>query len=282
MVNAIRKRSSLFSILDASGRFFFVLSLCVLLGALQARAQEAELPAGEKVFSDYVRAVGGLAAFDKIESRVTKLTLDVPAQGLSLSLTVYAAKPNKNYMLIESDAFGQIVKGCDGEVVWEDSAMTGPVVKDGAEREMALREMTFDKFVYWQSIYEKVECIAVETVGDRACYKISALPRTLDPESADSAREASPQTLYFDTESGLLVKMAASIPTAGGDIPMEVLLSDYRKVDGILLAHKIVTKLMGQERVGTTVSVMHNLRLDKNLFDLPDEIKKLADKKRGD
>lgn len=275
MYTAKQKRSSFAFFLGAAGRITFMLALCVLLGADDARAMEDELPAGEKVFADYIQACGGQDAFDKIESRVTKSTLDMPAQGLHLALTVYAAKPNKNYMEIESAAFGRIVKGCDGDVVWEDSPLTGTVVKEGAEKEMMLREMILDKFVYWQSIYETVECVARETVGDRDCYKVTALPHAAASETAE---KPSPQTLYFDTGSGLLVRMIATIPTAGGDIPMDVSLGDYKEVDGILLPHKLITKLLGQERMGTVLSVMHNLKLDKNLFDLPEEIQKLADK----
>jgi hypothetical protein len=35
---------------------------------------------------------------------------------------------------------------------------------------------------------------------------------------------------------------------------------------------------MGQQMVGTMVSVMHNLRLPEDLFDIPEEIRKLVDK----
>ncbi len=275
MDKAKQKRSSLDFFLGAATRLTLALGLCILLGAGEVRAIEDKLPTGEKVFADYVEACGGQDAFDKIQSRVTKLTLDMPAQGVSLALTIYAAKPNKNHVEIESAAFGRIVKGCDGEVAWENSDLTGAVVKKGAERDMMLREMVLDKFVYWQSIYEKVECVAKESVGDRDCYKITALPRSFGSEAME---KASPQTLYFDTESGLLVRMIATIPTAGGDIPMDVSLGDYREVDGVRLPHKLVTKLLGQERVGTLVSVMHNLRLAEDLFDLPEEIRKLADK----
>jgi len=273
--------TSSFSSLFAGGalRIALALAISVLIGAGQANAQDGALPAGDKVFADYVEACGGQDAFDKIQSRVTKSTLHMPAQGLSLALTIYAAKPNKNYMEIESAAFGRIVKGCNGEVVWENSDLTGAVVKDGAEKEMMLREMVLDKFVYWQRIYEKVECVAKETVGDRECYKVSALPPA--SPSADG-EEPSPQTLYFDTESGLLVRMVATIATAGGDIPVDVAMSDYKVVDGVRLPHKVVTTLLGQERVGTIVGVMHNLKLAGDLFDLPEEIEKLAEKDLAD
>lgn len=251
-----------------------LIALAIGIAAGFSFCNEDVLPTGDEIFDKYITAVGGLKVFDKIESRVSKTRLSMPAQGLDLTLTVYAAKPNKLYMVIESDAFGQIIRGCNGKVFWEDSPMSGPVVKEGAERDMMLREMVLDKFVYWQKIYENVECVAKENVSGADCYKVTAVPRSSD-SSADGSKP-SPQTLFFDCDTGYLVKMTAAFPTPGGDIPMNVTLSEYRDVDGVRLPHKVVTSMMGQERVGIVLATMHNLRLAEDVFDLPEAIEKIV------
>ena len=60
-----------------------------------------------------------------------------------------------------------------------------------------------------------------------------------------------------------------------GTIPVEVLLKDYKRVDGILISHKMHTKVLNQERVMTIDSVKHNQDL-KDRFTLPEEIKALV------
>jgi len=63
-----------------------------------------------------------------------------------------------------------------------------------------------------------------------------------------------------------------------GAIAMESFLSDYKPVGGIVMAHRNVTKLMGQERIVTVQSIEHNVDLPADRFALPPEIKALIKK----
>jgi hypothetical protein len=63
-----------------------------------------------------------------------------------------------------------------------------------------------------------------------------------------------------------------------GDIPVETIVSDYKKVDGISLPFKSVQKALGSEFTVTLEKVEHNAKLPDNRFDLPDDIKQLIKK----
>jgi len=69
-----------------------------------------------------------------------------------------------------------------------------------------------------------------------------------------------------------------TIENQAGTIPSDSYLSDYKRVDGILLPHKTVTKLMGQERITIMESIEQNVQLPPDRFDLPAEIKALMKK----
>jgi len=233
-------------------------------------ASEEELPDAEVILDKHVEATGGQAAYDRITNRITKLTFEVAAQGMKVNITVYAAKPNKSYVVVESSMFGAIMSGTSGDVVWETSTMRGPQIKKGKEKIDALRDAIFDKEVYWRKAYKKAECTGVGTVTDKPCYKVAMTPH-----------EGSVQTFFFDQASNLLVKIGAVLenPNSPIPIPLETFLSDYREVDGILIPHKLTRNAMGQEQVMIVESVEHNAEMPEDRFALPGDVQALIGEK---
>jgi len=255
--------------------WLLVLAVFLLLAlagtfVLDAVASEEDLPEAEAILDGYIEATGGKAAYEKITNRVTKATLEITAQGIAMNLTIYAARPNKNYILIESEAIGTIEKGTDGTTVWEKSAMMGPQVKDGQEKTDTLREAIFDKFVNWREMYEKTEYVGVEMLSGKPAHKVVMTPR-----------DGKPQSFYFDQVSKLLAKVELTVENPMGTIPVETFLEDYRSIDGVLLPHKSRVVAMGQERLVTTESIEHNVDLPPDRFDLPEEIRAILDGGQG-
>ncbi len=190
--------------------------------------------------------------------------VEIVAQGIALNSTLYLAKPNKVYTLIESEAVGRIEKGTDGEVVWEISTMMGPQIKEGQEKTDFLREARLDKFVHWRELYEEVELGGIESIDDRPCYKILGTPA-----------DGKTQTLYFEQSSNLLIKLEMVVENPMGTIPMVSHLGDYKEVDGLRLPHRNRIEIMGQERLAVTESVEHNVDLPEDRFALPAQVQAL-------
>lgn len=247
------------------------LVLVCLLGPNVLRAQEDKLPKAETILDKYVEVTGGKAAYAKLNNRVTKATVELLGQGLKFSLTIYAARPNKMYTLTESEAFGKKEGGTDGDVVWEIGLMTGPQIKEGEERALALRGATFDAVQDWRKLYKKAECVGVEAIDGKPCYKVVL-----------TAKEGSPETRYYDKESNLVVKTEMSLKLPMGTIPFESYASDYKRVDRILLPHKARVMVMGSERIMTIESIKHNVEMPKDRFKLPEDIQTLVDKKKNE
>lgn len=221
-------------------------------------------PSADEVMSWYIEATGGKAAYGNIQNRVSKATLEITGAGISFNLTSYSVRPNKLLVIMESDAMGKIESGCDGETAWENSMMTGPRIKEGEERATTLRESVFDRLIQYKELYQKAEFAGEENVEGTSCYKVVLTPET-----------GHPQTLFFDRESRLLIRMDTTIDSPMGSIPSVSYLSDYKEVDGILVAHTVSVDVMGQRREVITHSVEHNVDLPEDLFDLPEEIREL-------
>jgi hypothetical protein len=232
-----------------------------------AAAKPANLPKAETVLDQYVEATGGREAQEKIKNRVTKGTFEITGAGITAEMTVYAARPNKSYFVLESPALGKIERGTVDDIAWEMSLTGGPSLKEGAEKADLLREATFDKFINWQKLYAKAECAGEETVDGQPSYKVVL-----------TLKDGKPQTYWFDKSSHLITKVTMNVQTAMGEIPVESHLSDYRKVGDILIPHKIRTVLLGQERVTTVKSVDQNVDLPADRFDPPKEVQELVKK----
>lgn len=247
-----------------------VLVLVCLAGSAAVWAQAEELPKAETILDKYIEATGGKAAYDKINNRVIKGSVEPVGSGMKLTMTVYAAKPNKTYALIESEAIGTIERGTTGDAAWENSLMGGPVVKSGQEKIEMLRDARFDRMAYWHDVYKQAECTAIEDVDGTSCYKIVMTPK-----------EGKPHTFFLDKESSLLVKVEATVENPMGTFPVEVYTSDYKKVDGLLIAHKVRQMAAGQEIHIVTESIEHNVDLPADRFDPPAEVKELLGKEKA-
>jgi hypothetical protein len=244
-----------------------LLPLCgaLLLTARPALGQEQMLPKADKILDQYVEATGGKAAYKKVKNRVLMGTLHLTSQGLTGTLAIYQARPNLMYTVAEIPAMAKEEAGTDGKVAWQRDMMQGVRLLEGDERKEAIRQAFFDNDIEWRRIYKEAKTVGVEDVKGSPAYKIEL---TIDKEDKE--------VRYYDKESHLLVKVIAMQQAPPmGKIPVESFPSDYKEVDGILMPHKITGSIMMQERVITFESIKHNVELEKDRFELPDDVKAL-------
>ena len=118
---------------------FLNITTCLFAGvtistATAGIARTSLAPTGAEIADRYTEVTGGMAAYDRVKNRVQRATVSLPAQDVEMDVTIYLAKPNKSYLIIDAPQIGTIKKGTIDGVVWETSLMTGPVIKEGSER----------------------------------------------------------------------------------------------------------------------------------------------------
>ncbi len=237
------------------------LTLAALLNAADS------LPKADTVLEKYVEVTGGKEAYDKVHSSISSGTMEIPAQNIKGTVTVYNSEPALEYTVIDISGLGKMEEGTDGNVAWALSAMQGARIKEGDERAAALKSANFKNRAHWQEFYKSAETVGVETVDGKACYKIVLTPK-----------EGKPETEYYDKTSGLLVKQTATLKTPMGEIPVETSVSDYRKEGGLMVPHKMQQSAMGQQFQISIDSVMMNAEIPQDRYNLPPEIKALQAK----
>jgi hypothetical protein len=241
--------------------------LLALLAAAGAGFAADPLPSAESILDRYVQVTGGKQAYEKRKTEIAHGTVEFPALGIKGSMTRYAAQPDKYYYTVEIAAIGKMETGVNGAVAWENSAILGPRLKSGVERAEAIREGNMNATVNWRKLYPKVENAGIELIDGEECFKIIMTPD-----------EGQPVIGYYQKKSGLQVKLSTVASTQMGDIPVEMIASEYKNFGGILEPAKVTQKAGPQEFTMTLDRVEVNPMIPPETFALPDEVRKLVDK----
>jgi zinc protease len=236
-------------------------------GPQKPASSDAALPKAETILDRYIEVTGGKAAYEKRKSEVTTGTMELTAQGIKGSLTSYSAPPDKTYMSMELEGIGKIEKGTADGVAWDKNMMTGPHVETGEEKAQSLRDAAFNGQLNWRTQYTKVETVGVETIDGEECYKVVLTPA-----------DGKPLTSYYQKKSGLVVKRMQVAVQQGNEIPVEVIVSDYKDFAGILQPTKMIQKAAGMEITMSIQNVKANEEIPADKFEPPAEIKALLKK----
>ena len=225
------------------------------------------LPSAESVLDRYVQVTGGKQAYEKRRTEIAHGTVEFSALGIKGSMTRYAAEPDKYYYTIDIEGLGKMETGVNGPIAWESTALLGPRVKTGVERAEAIREGNMNSTLNWRKLYPKVENQGIETIDGEECFRVVLTPA-----------EGQPMIGYYQKKSGLQVKITTVASSQMGDVPVELIASDYKNFGGILEPTRVTQKAGPAEFTITLESVEVNPSIPPEKFALPAAVRKLVDK----
>jgi hypothetical protein len=118
---------------------------------------------------------------------------------------------------------------------------------------------------------DSVKVVGKESFADKDCYKLSY------------TRKGTPGFFFFDADSGLPMGSVQE----DGDRKSTTVLSDWKKVGGVLFFHAIKFESTGAKARGGMngdfkVTLIEVNTLDDGAFALPEEVKKLAADRKPD
>jgi len=187
--------------------------------AASAPAAPATLPPAQSILDKYVAAVGGLPALQRITTRIQHGNLIFGTN--KTPIDVYAKAPNKR-VSISHGATGDSLTAFDGSAGWLGN--TGRPARDmnGMESKDAGLDAEFSLAVRATTIFQNIRTVASEKIGGKNMAVVSArgagVPNT---------------KLYFDPDTGLLMRLVRLDDTGIGGLPVQIDYADYREADGI-------------------------------------------------
>ncbi|TVQ61767.1 MAG: hypothetical protein EA378_08475 [Phycisphaerales bacterium] len=227
------------------------------------------LPDVKKIIARFVEATGGAEAYRKIENVVMQGQLRMPQMGMQADMKLINVVNGDFRVEVMIPGVGDQVTGKSGDVVWEHSAMTGPRILAGAERDAMMRQQDFLWMLEPEGRYEVMETVAVETFEGERAYKV----RLVTPEGVE-------ETSWFSVESGLLIGSEATLPSDMGDIPTRTKISDYRERAGVRMSHRMEQTMLNMTNVMEFTDVRINTEIDDEDLAMPEPVRRLVERQR--
>ncbi len=212
------------------------------------------LPPVDQVLDKYLQAVGGKSALEEIKTLVMVGTRTA-SEGWSASLEVYQKAPDK--MLATYKLGSAVSTGFNGTIGWFQSNR-GLRDLEG-QNLMRLKQEAELSPLRLREGYQNLRVIGKQPIGDRQAFIVQGIPKA--GHSSDR--------LFFDVESGLLLRISARDATPLGPLPMETDFDDYRDVGRVKLPFTVLHLSADHSYKDVYSEITQNVQIDDTKFDKP-------------
>lgn len=236
----------------------FLLTAALAAGA--AAAQDATL---QEVLEKHYEAIGGLDAWQGVQSfrasgKMTMGPMEAP-------VTMTAKRPDK----VRIDFTVQGMTGSqayDGETAWMLMPFMGKTDPEDmpADQAKALKEEADidGPLVGYEEEGLQLELVGLEEIEGTQAYKIKV---------TEEGEEGAVRYFYLESEYYVPIRVEGSRVIQGNTMEYETTLSDYKDVDGLMMAHSMSTQIKGAPgaQVITVETIEVNLEVDDSVFAKP-------------
>ena len=185
-----------------------------------AEGLEQSGPAADPILDKYVQSLGGTAAINKVSSRVEKGVAKIPG-GREFPIDVFVKAPDKRISILHLPN-GDSITAYDGQKGWLGSPGRPAHEMSTAESQAARLDAELHLATEIRHIFQDFKVGVAEKIGGREATLVIA------------SREGQPPVkLYFDRDSGLLLRMVRYTESPLGLNPTQIDYSDYRDESGV-------------------------------------------------
>jgi photosynthetic reaction center cytochrome c subunit len=182
------------------------------------------LPTVDSILSKYVEGLGGAAAIQRVTSRTITGTQYIPTGpgGTVPTPAVmerYLKAPNLSLTVYKTATYS-ISQGFDGTTAWsqdQNGRVSDAIALDTAR---AKRGADVQEPLNLRKQYAQMTVEGIDTVNGRETYVVVGIPQGDTPER-----------LYFDARTGMLLRKVTVLPTPIGQSPFQTDYDDYRDTD---------------------------------------------------
>ena len=232
---------------------------CLL--ALAAAAPALAQTSVDRILSAYTQALGGQAAYEKVTTRAMKGTVEIPDDNVTAPVQVVAKAPGSFRLTMDIPGYGVVETVLDGDNGWKKDPDSGTHAMSKADLAVAQRDHGFYREVRLKELYPKMETAGVFKVDGHSLYVVEATPAAGPAEK-----------LYFDAETGLLVKRDFErVTLEDGIVQYEMLFKDYRDVDGLKLPFVIEQRAPDNTMIFKFAEIKNNAPLADAAFAKPEK-----------
>src|ERR1700747_1707875 len=212
-------------------------------------------PPPDQLLDKYLSAIGGAEALQNVSSRVQKGTLTAFG-GQHFPVDVYSKAPERRLSVMHLSN-GDSVTAFDGKQGW--LSVPGRVHMMSAAENAAAR---LDADLYFplhvKTLYEKFRVDAGEKIDGHDTYLV-----------VGHSEGQPPLRLYFDKESGLLLRLIRYAETPLGRNPTQIDYADYREANGLKVPFRWTLSRPGNQFTIQVEQLQQNVPVDDARFAAP-------------
>jgi photosynthetic reaction center cytochrome c subunit len=182
-------------------------------------SNSADLPGADEILQRYLRALGGADAAAKISTRVQKGALTVGAKHFPVEILSKA--PAKRVTTVHFSG-GDSITAINGEEGWLSTSSRGVHDMGPSELEGASVDAAFFFPTTIRQLFKQLLLQPKEQINGHVAYLLVGMRDHWPPVQ-----------LYFDQDSGLLVRVLRYVQTPLGRNPLQTDYSDYREEAGV-------------------------------------------------
>jgi outer membrane lipoprotein-sorting protein len=217
----------------------------------------------DEVLAKNYQARGGLEKLKALAGWKLSGKMVVAAQGLDLPVVIWQKTPDR--MRVETTfQEKKIVQACDGRKAWwimpflSEDAQPMPPEQDRLFRDQAVFENPL--VVFGEKGY-KLELLGSEEMDGKPVFKLKLV-------KADGKEIF----YYLDAGSGLELKSSLLVKTGESEALIDIIYSDQRPVNGIMMPFVVENRLNGQPQMQMTFEEIEiNPAMGDALFAMPDK-----------
>ena len=189
-----------------------------------AEGKPAAGPSADQLIDKYVQAVGGAAAVDRVTSRVMKGTITFGDRNVPID--IFSKDPDKRISFTRTPD-GDSVTAFNGHEGWLGAPGRPAREMHGPEIDAAAMDADLHFATHLKGMFSEAQVQGMERIGSHDAYSVVG-QRDGKP----------PLRLYFDVQSGLLVRLVRYGDTPLGQLPTQIDYADYREAGGVKIPYR--------------------------------------------
>ncbi len=212
-------------------------------------------PSVDDILNKYVSALGGAEALQKVTTRVMKGVILVG--GNTTPVDVYTKAPNMR-LTVTHNANGDSSTAFDGKAGWMGNAGRPAREMNASSSAQSSLDAEFALALHLKELYPQMRRGRPETVNGVECNVLNG-----------QAQGRPAVRLYFEKESGLLLRMVRYADTPMGRLPTQIDYADYKDAGGAKIPYRWTLSRPGGRFTIQISEVKANVPIEDSKFARP-------------
>jgi len=223
-----------------------------------AAKPDAPIPSLKEILTRAEKAMGGSEAWKNANTVMMKGVLQTEDASAFVAIEIYKKAPDKSLMKMRLPQDLEMREVCDGKSAWTEDPRGGYHEYKGAELESRIRRSQFSEQSRMILMAATGKVLGVEKIGLNTVYVVEYSPMKNQTTK-----------LYFDAETGLLVRSEETDDRPEGHFTVKLDMDDYRSVDGMMFPFRMKRTEKGSVIKVRLTQVKGNLPIDDDMFVKP-------------